>query len=258
MQYRWSSHILQSKALDGRRVFRITLPDQPGAAKLGLLVLLHGIYGAETDWIDRGGLVECLERLTAERKIGPIAVLTPSDGLAGIGTGYLNWSAGSAHRYEDYILEDLLNETEQKWPVGGRRERRAIAGFSMGGFGAVRFALKHPYVFGSASSLNGFFDAAELEKLVGTKTYQMMFKNSSKRIQQNSPLFMNISTDILPKLLIDCGVSDAFIGQNRDLNQRLLELEIPHEYVEREGDHSLEYWKTHILAHLIFHGELMK
>jgi putative tributyrin esterase len=260
MAYIWNSHLLQSKALDGRRVYRLTLPDQPigRGSRLGLLILLHGVHGAETDWIDQGGLVESLDRLTTEGKIGPLAVLTPSDGLAGIGSGYFNWAMGKDHRYEDYVIEDLLTEVEEKWQVGGGREKRSIAGLSMGGFAAIRLSLKNSHLFGSASSLSGFFNASEFERLVGTKTYQQMFKGSVRRVQQHSPIYSNIPSGSVPKLMFDCGISDAFIGQNRELHRRFIDLGISHDYVEHEGGHTWAYWQAHLADHLIFHEKYMK
>jgi putative tributyrin esterase len=249
---------LQSKALDGRRVYRMTVPNNADGIRLPLLILLHGVEGAETDWIDRGGLVETLNGLSAEGKIGPMAVLTPSDGLAGIGSGYLNWAQGPIHRYEDYVMEDLLLEAEQRWSCGGRREKRAIAGLSMGGFAAFRLGLKFPHLFGSASSLSGFFDAAELERLIGTRNYLLMFRSSQRRVRKNSPLHMDMPSGFTPRLCFDCGVSDPYIEQNRAFRQRLQELGITHQYAEHEGGHSWEYWHKHLADHLLFHDDAFR
>ena len=47
-------------------------------------------------------------------------------------------------RYEDYIVKDLICDVERKFPVAAGRSNRAIVGVSMGGFGAVNLALRHP------------------------------------------------------------------------------------------------------------------
>ncbi len=256
----WSSHVLHSSALNARRVYRIILPEGELSEhrRLPLLILLHGVTGSETDWIDQGGVVESMNRLLARGAIGPMAVLTPSDGLAEIGTGYLNWKDEEEHRYEDYLLTDTLEEVETRWPVGGAKEKRAIAGLSMGGYAAFRIGLSHPHWFAGASSLSGFFDAGEMGNLVGEQAFQRMFKNDEGWLRQRSPLYME--ADVcggLPLFLFDCGTSDGYIEQNRSLRLRWLESGVPHRYVEKEGAHTWHYWSGGIPDHLVFHYHAM-
>jgi S-formylglutathione hydrolase FrmB len=73
-------------------------------------------------------------------------------------------------------------------------------------------------------------------------------------MRDSSPLHMDLPpSGLLPDLLFDCGVSDAFIEQNRAFHQRLVELGIAHEYAEHPGEHSWTYWQEHIGSHLAFH-----
>ena len=56
-------------------------------------------------------------------------------------------------------------------------------------------------------------------------------------------------------LLIDCGVDDFFVGVNRDLHQKLIDAKIPHDYIERPGQHSWQYWVRALPYHLFFFRE---
>jgi enterochelin esterase-like enzyme len=54
------------------------------------------------------------------------------------------------------------------------------------------------------------------------------------------------------KLFIDCGIKDIFIKGNRRLHQKLLDLNIPHDYIERPGEHNWKYWGGNIESQLYF------
>jgi len=259
--YEWSSHLLQSSSLNARVVFRLVLPQifssapQSNSDRIPLLLLLHGVHGAETDWIDQGDLIQTMNRLHDEGIMGPIAILTPSDGLRGIGTGYLNWSnADHEHRYEDYLLQDLLRHVEERWPVGGVRDKRGICGLSMGGYAAIRLALSCPEMWASASSLSGFFEIEELGSLVGEDTYARIVPPTPNDLHSLSPLRMPPIAGVqYPDLLFDCGAADPYMDQNRRLSRRLSQYRISHRFFEKEGTHNWEYWRAGLSEHLAFH-----
>lgn len=254
MSFQFYSHIFHSKAIEGRRVYRIILPEQRSANKLPLLILLHGVHGTETDWTEQGHLLAQVNELFHSGQIGPMAILMPSDGLTGIGTGYLNWAEGSSHLYEDYLLKELIPEVERRFEVGGKRSMRSISGLSMGGFAAIRFALAYPDHFTMASSLSGFFDVRELGNLVGPETYYQIFRGSTNSMDKVSPQIMEIrQSERLPELYLDCGTDDKYLSMNRQFHERLLSSNIPHNYEEHPGGHTWEYWGTHIKKHLLRH-----
>jgi enterochelin esterase-like enzyme len=138
-----SSHI-QSSILGDRRVYRILLPEQRASEPLPLFILLHGVHGSEIDWTEKADLVNTLKMLSDHKQIGPMAVLTPSDGLRGIGTGYLNWDSEAPDLYEDYLLKELIPLVEKEWKVGGERDIRFIGGLSMGGYATIRMGYNIP------------------------------------------------------------------------------------------------------------------
>ncbi|XID90391.1 alpha/beta hydrolase [Paenibacillaceae bacterium WGS1546] len=256
--YRLLSDLLESDAIGGRRVFRLLLPeDRRGAVPL--LILLHGVHGSETDWTDKGNLTAVITDMTMSGRMSPMAVLMPSDGLTGLGTGYLNWAEGGSHRYETYLLDELLPEVERRYEVGGTRRLRSISGLSMGGFAALGIGLRFPGRVAAASSLSGFFDARELAPLVGDETFNRMFGGSEEAMDRVSPLCMELrSPGGYPTLAFDCGEDDSYAGMNRELHRRLDSADIPHTYREYKGAHTWDYWSGRIGEHLALHDRVFR
>lgn len=170
-----------SNAINGRRVYRLLLPQQ-GEENPPLLTLLHGVHGSEIDWLEQGHVDSTLNQLTKQGNVNSMAILLASDGLTGIGTGYLNWMEGKHNAYEDYLLKELIPHVEQEWKVGGERSKKSLAGLSMGGYASIRIGLEHPEMFTSVSSLSVFFDVVDLGRLVGEEQFQRIFQGDEERI----------------------------------------------------------------------------
>jgi S-formylglutathione hydrolase FrmB len=131
----------------------------------------------------------------------------------------------------------------------------------MGGYGAVKFALKYPHLFAAATSHSGAV-MTPLHKL-GSHPYDMIgFKPEFEfvfgkdwRGGPNDPaaLAEKCPKDLRPALRIDCGVDDYLIVQNRDFHACLNALDFPHEYQEFPGEHNWAYWDVHVQEALAFH-----
>ena len=115
-----------------------------------VLYLLHGHGGSEHDWLEGGGLAETLDRLTAAGAVPPMLVVMP-----GMGDGWYVDSPGGAGALETAFLTDLIPHVDLTWRTDARREARVVAGLSMGGWAAVRFAMRRPDLFVAAASLSG-------------------------------------------------------------------------------------------------------
>ena len=59
-------------------------------------------------------------------------------------------------------------------------------------------------------------------------------------------------------LIIDCGLDDFLIEPNRELHRRLVYKQIPHEYTERPGSHTWEYWENALPYHALFFSKIFK
>jgi enterochelin esterase family protein len=117
-----------------------------------VLYLLHGLGGCESDWVKLGGVQATLDRLIEERRIRPMMVVMPGAGSS----WYVNSkSVGGPGDYETAIGDDLPKAIEARYPAAEVARYRAIAGVSMGGYGALRIALNRPEMFAAVASMSG-------------------------------------------------------------------------------------------------------
>ncbi len=145
-----------SGALHASGSFLVYLP--PGYAsttrRYPVLYLLHGNDQSATAFLQIGLQGE-LDRLIAQRAIPPlIAVMIQG------GRGANNWRNVAGLHYESYVLE-VQELIDRMLPTLPERSARAIAGDSMGGYGAMNLALGNPYRFGVVESWIGFFNGLE-------------------------------------------------------------------------------------------------
>src|SRR5215207_4796068 len=117
-----------------------------------VLYLLHGLGGSERDWVEFGGVQATLDRLIRSGRIRPMMVVMP-----GAGSSWYVDSAqlGGPGNFESAIGDDMPRAIEARFPVSESASQRAIAGISMGGYGALRIALKRPESFAAVASMSG-------------------------------------------------------------------------------------------------------
>jgi enterochelin esterase-like enzyme len=142
-----------SAALGGDGSFLVYLPPgfSLGSGRYPVLYLLHGTNESAASFLELG-LGQRLDTLIGERAVAPlIAVMIQG------GRGTNNWRDTGGHRYESYVLE-VQQLVDRLYPTLRERGARAIAGYSMGGFGAMNIALGHPDRFAVVESWLGFFN----------------------------------------------------------------------------------------------------
>jgi S-formylglutathione hydrolase FrmB len=141
-----------SPALHGHGSFLVYLPPGFGSTtrRYPVLYLLHGNGQRDSSFLDIG-LQGTLDRLVARHAVPPlIAVMIQG------GRGPNNWRDMGSRRYETYVLE-VQALVDRTLPTVADRAGRAIAGYSMGGYGAMNIALAHPARFAMVESWLGFF-----------------------------------------------------------------------------------------------------
>jgi esterase/lipase superfamily enzyme len=84
-----------------------------------------------------------------------LVVVMPDGGSEG---WYTNWPKGARPRWEDFHVGELIPWIDAHEPVIAARSKRAIAGLSMGGFGAMSYAARHPDLFAAAAAFSGAVD----------------------------------------------------------------------------------------------------
>jgi enterochelin esterase family protein len=123
-----------------------------------VVFMLHGFTGNSSMWLNTNSFYtptvpERFENLIGEGKSGEMILVFVDGYNAYGGSQYLNSPATG--NYEDYVIEDLVPYIDAKFRTVGKREGRALAGKSSGGYGAVRLAMRHPEVFSAFASHAG-------------------------------------------------------------------------------------------------------
>ena len=223
----------------------VILPDAYGkeGKHFPVLYLLHGYGGDYQSWPKIARLDELADQYG-------IIVVCPDGGT---GSWYFDSPEDPAWRYETFVAKELISGIDGRFPTLPHRESRAIAGFSMGGHGAFFLAFRHPEVYGTAVSFSGGVDLRpfpgnwEIAKRLGSQ------EDHPDRWKEYSVI--TLAETVSPgrlALAIDCGVDDFFIAVNRNLHTLLLARGVPHDYTERPGGHTLDYWAKAIRYQMPF------
>ena len=164
--------------------------------------------------------------------------------------------------FESAITKDLIPLIDRTFPTKADRNGRAIGGLSMGGYGAVKLALKNPNLFCSANSHSGAV-AFGHSKLDGKDAFSTEFRRVFGENPVDGPndcfsLAHRIDRSMAPALRIDCGTEDFLIQSNRDFHAHLEKEGIAHEYQEFPGSHEWGYWDKHVQEALAFHRKALK
>lgn len=151
----------KSQAMGVEVGYNVFLPEgyAESDTRCGVIYFLHGAGGDENS--DAGGFSSLLSKSIADKKIPPVICVFPNGGMS----GYRD-AAGGGAKVETMIVEELIPLVDGKYRTIAKRDSRVVAGFSMGGGGAVRLALKHANLFSAAASWAGAFrdgEAPELE-----------------------------------------------------------------------------------------------
>ena len=226
--------------LTGRSLpYKVILPrwyGLPGSSRYPVLYLLHGHGGDYTSWVANTTLADSLSNYN-------LIVVTPEGGEG----WYTDSATLDADRFESFIVKELLPDVEKRFRVIPERKGRGIAGYSMGGYGALKYGLKYPQLFAFAGSLSGAFDApnrvdnASIMKSFGPINSPTREANDLERVAALA------SPTSLPSLYFDCGNDDPWLLANRKLHAELQRLGIQHEYREMPGSHDWAYWNRQML-----------
>ncbi len=228
--------------------FIVLLPAGYDASKsYPVLYLLHGLGGNYTDWTARTKLRQYLEPYAL------IIVMPDADD-----SWYVN-SFGDPHgRFEDYIINDLQGYVRSRFAIDTARQ--AIAGLSMGGYGAIMLALRHPADFffagglSSALSMPRDFDLRRKDPFWKATIPNLMriFGKRPGRFYDDHDVFVlykRTDPDSLPYIYLTIGIQDSyrpFLPANRRLADSLRMRGVEYEYHESPGHHEWTFWDREI------------
>lgn len=240
---------------------RILLPEgyetDDGAA-YPVLYLLHGAFDDFRSWTDKGAAEEATAGL-------PVIVVMPDGGQNGFYSDWYNRGEGGPPMYETYHIRQLIPWVDTNYRTIASREGRAIAGLSMGGFGTLSYAARHPHLFVAAVSLSGAVDtnvapldgsqqALQDNKIPGDTWGQRALEEVRWRAHNPWDLAANLNG---LKLILRTGnglpggpygggdpVETLCWRMSTSVHERLAEFGVPHTWDDYgAGGHDWPYWQ---------------
>jgi S-formylglutathione hydrolase FrmB len=192
----------------------------------------------------------------------PLIVVMPNGGRG----YYTNGKSPGTYKYEDHIVKDVMGQVERLFPTINRRSGRVVGGNSMGGYGAVKLALKFPDLFCAANSLSGALTGPGRGKSpkpgqpgpLPAEFVAMFGAHPEGGPEDPLALAGKCPRAKRPALRIDCGNEDFLLSANRQFHALLEKLKYPHQYEEHPGVHDWDYWDQQIQSALAFHRRHLK
>ncbi|MBR7095712.1 MAG: esterase family protein [Clostridia bacterium] len=201
--------------------------------KYKCLYLLHGLSDDHTIWLRRTSI----ERYATAYGI---AVVMPNAHRS----FYSDMACGL--RYYTYISKELPRIVCEFFPVSERREDTFVAGLSMGGYGALKLALRNGDRFAAAAGLSA---VADLHAPTIRHAMKLPFGDEAHIPDEDDLFYLAESMagcEPRPRLYMAVGTEDALCPDNRRLRDKLLAGGYDCTYLEAEGHHSWDFWDTHI------------
>lgn len=228
-----------------------------------VLYLLHGGGGHFRSWLIQPPNKQLVQNVANQFNI--IIVMPEGEPFG----WYLDSPFNLENKFETHVINEVIPKIDQTYRTVKNKKGRVISGLSMGGHGAMYLSTRHPDLFCAAGSMSGALDMnfskyrvdkafnqslkERFLKLLGTDdpTTELYTKNSVinmvDKIKQNGLA-----------ITIDCGVDDFLLDVNREFHNRLVYNNIPHDYTERPGAHTWEYWENSLPYHALFFHKILK
>lgn len=251
-----------SAALGEARAYTVYLPAgyERGRKRYPVVYVLHGLGGEPAEFFHKGQLDRTLDMLIARREIQPLIVVAP-EGRMDYWVNHAAPPKGSGKRIGDYVALDLVKEVDGRYRTVAAPSGRALAGVSMGGFGATSLALQHPDVFDVAVSLGGaLFAEAPTHRKVYAKVWGNPPDEAHWRRVSPLALLEALPEESLPKLFIQCGDHDrlGFLKYALAAHEILQRRGVAHELRVSDGGHDWTNWRAHNADWLRFVDDAFK
>jgi putative tributyrin esterase len=240
----------QSKLVNKTLPYNIILPGDyysERSTRYPVLYLLHGLTGHYSDWPTKTNIADYASRYR-------LIVVTPE----GDDGWYTDSATVAADKYESYILNELIPNVQKRYRTIETRYGEAVAGLSMGGYGALKFGLKFPSSFNFVASMSGALAAAswtekELKDPGAARDSVLrVFGPAGSETRKQNDIFQIVRTMPtnriagLPYIYLDCGTEDPLSTDSSQFAALLREKKIPHEYRELPGNHNWAYWDQQV------------
>jgi enterochelin esterase-like enzyme len=230
--------------------------EPPGYARLAakgvrfpVLYLLHGSNSNGDTYIDVGRAGVALDELIAAGRTRPFLIVIP-ESTDGSLTDDTEWANAGDGRFESEVLQ-IVRQVDGHWPTVASRTGRAIAGLSMGGYGALNIGLHHPGAFGTLESWSGYFTQTRSGTFAGA---------SAAALRRNSPAAY--APSIAPRLrrlplrvFLYTGSDDPLVHDQVAFAAELRRLGVRVRTAEPAGVHSWALWRSEMPLALRYAGQ---
>jgi len=262
------SYIIKSKILGKEVRYSIYLPSdyESSQRRYPVLYLLHGYSDDETGWAQFGEVQKIANETISNGEATQRIIVMPDAGVS----WYINDAAGKV-KYEDFFINEFIPFIDSIYKTRNKKQYRAVAGLSMGGYGSFIYAMKHPDLFSAAAPLsaaiwnddriiempdNGWKNY-KFNELFGT---DLAGKNRLTETWNKNSVLKLAATVAVDKLnqvryYIDCGDDDMLVKGNMELHSILLDRKVKHEFRVRDGAHNWPYWRSALPEVLKFVSE---
>ncbi len=201
------------------------------------LYLLHGLYGSDDIFLANTSIQKFAED-------HGIAIVIP----CGENSFYLD-DVDSHRMFGEYIGQELLDITRNIFPLSEKREDTFIAGFSMGGYGALRNGLKYCENFSKIGMISAALITDDIADygdnhnvLYSRQFYESVFGNLDEVIgSDKDPKYLIDNCKNIPEIYMACGLDDFLFKKNADFYQFLKSRDIDATFVGSEGEHTWEF-----------------
>jgi len=234
-----------------------TPPNWQVDESLPLILLLHGSGGSHYSF-ERFGAADYLDEKIVNGEIPRVVIVTPN-GKNGF---WENWADGS-YNYRDWVLDYVVPKVQKEYRTLSCPDHCHLAGISMGGFGALRFAHLHKEKFSSVSAISAPIYNNEDNEHKPSWLIKMMFplerifgKNFQQKYHENSPynLWLTREQQEAMRIQIIWGDNDhkKIKLANQKFHQHLLDHNVDHDYYEYSGRHKWVDWVPNLFRVINF------
>jgi len=161
-------------------------------------------------------------------------------------------------KFWTFLSDELPRVVGRFFNVSQKREETFVAGLSMGGYGAFKWALRQPERFAAAVSLSGALDVAWLQKNDDRPHIREVMdrvfagRDAAGTDDDLFQLLEKADKSALPRLMLRCGTGDHLFEQNERFVHACARAGIPLDSEFEPGGHEWSYWDRHIPRALDF------
>ena len=206
------------------------------------LYLLHVLYGSDDIFLANNSIQKFAED-------HGLAVVIP----CGENSFYVDNPKAHAY-YGEYVGQELLDITRNIFPLSDKREDTYIAGFSMGGYGALRNGLKYSQNFSKIGMISSALITDDIVNYIDDDNvlrsrdfYESVFGNLDElKGSDMDPKALVENCDNVPDIYMACGFDDFLLEKNVDFHEFLKDKNIDSTFVRDEGEHTWEFCDKYI------------